>query len=93
MTVPGAGPEICPDFVQRSITATTLVQLWVADITFCPDGHLDEVGRRGYLSPTATSAERAAYELSSSHRSGPYWTDTCTLRALHWPAGAVSRAP
>ncbi|MEJ5914701.1 DUF6584 family protein [Pseudokineococcus sp. 1T1Z-3] len=54
------------------------------------DDHLDEAGRWGYLSPTAsTAAERAAYEHSCRYRSGHRWTATSTLRGLHWPTGAA----
>jgi len=54
------------------------------------DGHLDEAGRWGYLSPTSsTAAERAGYEHSCRYRSGRHWTATSILRGLHWPAGTA----
>ena len=34
-TIPGAGPDIRPDLVDRNFTATAPDQLWVADITYC----------------------------------------------------------
>jgi putative transposase len=34
-TVPGSGPDLRPDLVERAFTATGPDQLWVADITYC----------------------------------------------------------
>ena len=34
-TVPGDGPEVRPDLVQREFTAAAPDRLWVADITYC----------------------------------------------------------
>ena len=34
-TIPGPGPDLRPDLVERSFTATGPNQLWVADITYC----------------------------------------------------------
>jgi putative transposase len=34
-TIPGSGPDLRPDLVERSFTATGPDQLWVADITYC----------------------------------------------------------
>jgi len=34
-TIPGTGPDTCPDLVERKFTATGPDQLWVADITYC----------------------------------------------------------
>jgi putative transposase len=34
-TVPGTGPDMRPDLVDRAFTATGPDQLWVADITYC----------------------------------------------------------
>ena len=34
-TIPGSGPDLRPDLVERSFTATGPNQLWVADITYC----------------------------------------------------------
>ena len=34
-TVPGSGPDLRPDLVQRAFTANAPNQLWVADITYC----------------------------------------------------------
>jgi putative transposase len=34
-TIPGTGPDIRPDLVDRNFTATAPDQLWVADITYC----------------------------------------------------------
>ncbi|WP_299038960.1 DUF6584 family protein [uncultured Pseudokineococcus sp.] len=75
--------------VPRSIPARALLAH-----AYRLDGHLDEAGRWGYLSPTAcTPAERAAYEHSCRHRWGRHWTATSTLRGLHWPTGAAGGDP
>jgi len=34
-TIPGAGPELRPDLVERAFTAAAPDRLWVADITYC----------------------------------------------------------
>lgn len=34
-TIPGTGPDLRPDLVERQFTATGPDQLWVADITYC----------------------------------------------------------
>jgi putative transposase len=34
-TIPGSGPDIRPDLVDRNFTAEAPDQLWVADITYC----------------------------------------------------------
>lgn len=34
-TIPGTGPDLRPDLVERQFTATAPDQLWVADITYC----------------------------------------------------------
>jgi len=34
-TVPGSGPDIRPDLVERAFTAPAQDRLWVADITYC----------------------------------------------------------
>ncbi|WP_246081228.1 IS3 family transposase [Modestobacter altitudinis] len=34
-TIPGNGPDMRPDLVERAFTATGPDQLWVADITYC----------------------------------------------------------
>ena len=34
-TIPGTGPDLRPDLVEREFTATGPDQLWVADITYC----------------------------------------------------------
>jgi putative transposase len=34
-TIPGSGPDLRPDLVDRAFTATGPDQLWVADITYC----------------------------------------------------------
>jgi putative transposase len=34
-TIPGSGPDLRLDLVERSFTATGPDQLWVADITYC----------------------------------------------------------
>jgi putative transposase len=34
-TIPGSGPDMRPDLVERAFTATGPDQLWVADVTYC----------------------------------------------------------
>jgi putative transposase len=34
-TIPGSGPDLRPDLVERAFTATGPDQLWVADIAYC----------------------------------------------------------
>jgi putative transposase len=34
-TIPGSGPDLRPDLVDRAFTATGPDQLWVTDITYC----------------------------------------------------------